>query len=68
MQIIFAFYVYLLPVTNKRFVRMIKYDSFLPKSLPTHIRLQQMLMPNPRSMNLSIKVNAHVHQDSQKSF
>ena len=33
-----------------------------------NIRMPQILMLKPRTMKLQIKVNAHFHQDLQKSF
>ena len=59
----------LLPVTNKLFIIVIKYDSILKDVTHIcflfHIRMTQILMLKPRPMNLSIKVNNHVHQDLQ---
>ena len=62
----------LLPVTNKLFIKVIKYDCTLKDVTQIcflfHIRMPQILMLKPRTMNLSIKVNNHVHQDLQLSI
>ena len=58
-QIIFTFYVHLLPVTNKCFTHIWPL---------IHTGMPQILMLKPRPMNLYVKVNSHVHQDLQKSF
>ena len=63
-QVIFTFHVYLSPVTNKRFIRVIKDDIYTLFG----IRMPQILILKPRSMNLYIKVNTHAYQDLQVSF
>ena len=69
---IFTFNVYLLTVTEK----LLHYSGkiwFLLKDSTQFgplfsIRIPQILMLKPKSVNLYIKVNTHVHQDLQRLF
>ena len=59
-QIIITFYVYLLPATNNRFIKVIKYDLFermLPKFSPFfNICMPKTLMLKPRTINVKSNV------------
>ena len=54
---IFTFYVYLLPVTNKRFIIMIHFKEYYPNLFPFQRLPASNLMLKPRPMNFYIKVN-----------
>ena len=57
-KIIFTFYAYLLPVTSKRFIIVIKYLSFsrMTPKFAFSIRMPQILMLKLRPRNFYIKV------------